>query len=447
MDTREKTRDSPTDGAGFPRFAGDSAWKPPAYTELGYEMFLYSMGAELEEAIRFDEWVDDVRANGAYAFEAARRGPQTPCVDVVREDGDTFSLLNFSSYNYLGLSTHPRVITAAKAALDTYGLGAASSPVHGGTFELHKALEAELIDFVGLPGRGVSLFSSGYGVNTGTISACIRRGHYLVLDRSAHMSILEGAQLSRAKVLYFRHNDVEDLQRVLAGITEEDARILVCVEGVYSADGDTAPLRGIVDAAKRHKAMVLVDEAHSFLVAGPGGRGVCEAEGVLADVDLLVLTFSKAFGGVGGALVARKEITRYVNWYARCRMFSCAIDPAVTGGILESLRIARSPEGAARRSRAQANADGLRERLAPFVDIGRTSSWIVPVLFGPDERAIPLFNFLQRKGLEGSIMMFPAVPKNEARIRLFVTSEHTTEQLDRCAELVKEAADRFGFRR
>lgn len=425
---------------------GDAGWEPPPYTRLSYEMFLYSMGGELEEAERFAEWVEEVQADGAFAFEAARERAQGTSVAVRRESGERFELLNFSSYNYLGYSSHPRVIAAAKAALDRHGLGAASSPVHGGTFTLHKELEDELVRFVGVPGNGVSLFSSGYAVNTGTISACVKRGHYIVADRSAHMSILEGAQLSRAKVLYFRHNDAAHLAEVLASIDEEDPRILVCVEGVYSADGDTAPLRAIVDAAKRHNALVLVDEAHSFLVAGPGGRGVCEAEGVLADVDFLVLTFSKAFGGVGGALVAKKHITRYVNWYARCRMFSCALDPAVTGGVLEALRLAATDDGATRRARTVANADHLRARLAGHVDLGESTSWIVPVIFGRDDYAIPLFDHLQREGLEGSIMMFPAVPKNEARIRLFVTAEHTLAELDRCADIVIGAADRFGFR-
>jgi len=425
--------------------AGQPGWEPPAYTKLSYEMFLYSMGAELEEAESFDAWIEDVKSDGAFAFEAARQHSQRTDITIERETGERLELLNFSAYNYLGYSHHPEVISAAKDALDRYGLGASSSPVHGGTFELHKELEAELVRFVGVEGNGVSLFSSGYAVNTGTISAVVKRGHYIVADRNAHMSILEGAQLSGAKVLYFRHNDVEHLQEVLAGIDEWGARILVCVEGVYSADGDMAPLRRIVDVAKKHEAMVLVDEAHSFLVAGEGGRGVCEIEGVLDEVDLLVTTFSKGFGGVGGALIAKKHITRYVNWFAKCRMFSCAIDPAVTGGVLKALQLAGAPEGAALRRRIVANADYLRSRLAGHVDIGDSTSWIVPVTFGRDDYAIPVFDYLQNHGLEGSIMMFPAVPKNEARIRLFVTSGHTREQLDRCADIVLEAAQRFGF--
>ena len=444
-DFRTPLHDPTANTQPYPGFDGDDAWVPPPYTELTYDMFLYSMGAELEEADRFSEWVDEVKAGGAYAFEAARQRGQDTEVDLVRESGEALHLLNLSSYNYMGYSRHPEVLTAAKAAIDRYGLGAASSPVHGGTFEVHKALERELVDFIGVPGRGVSLFSSGYAVNSGTIAALVKRGHYLVVDRSAHMSILEGAQLSHAKIIYFQHNDPADLRRVLAEITEEDARILVCAEGVYSADGDFGPLRAIVDAAKARGAMVLVDEAHSFLVAGPNGRGVCEAEGVLADVNLLVLTFSKAFGGVGGALVARREIARYVNWYARCRMFSCAIDPAVTAGVLQALRLGRGPDGAARRARVLANADHLRARLRDRVRLGTSASWIVTVFFGSDRLSLPVFNFLQRNGVEGSILMFPAVNRNEGRIRLFATSEHTVEQLDRAADTIIAAARRFGF--
>lgn len=424
---------------------GQPGWEPPAYTRLSYEMFLYAMAAEVDEADSFDAWIEDVKADGAFAFEAARQGAQRTAIAIERETGEQLELLNFSAYNYLGYAHHPEVIEAAKQALDRYGLGAASSPVHGGTFALHKQLEEELVRFVGVEGNGVALFSSGYAVNTGTISAVVKRGHYVVADRNAHMSILEGAQLSGAKVLYFRHNDVEHLEEVLVGIDDWGARILVCVEGVYSADGDMAPLRRIVDVARAHEALVLVDEAHSFLVAGEGGRGVCELEGVLEDVDLLVTTFSKGFGGVGGALIAKRPLTRYVSWYAKCRMFSCAIDPAVTGGVLAALRLAQTPDGAARRERAGTNADHLRSRLAGRVDIGSSTSWIVPVTIGRDDYAIPVFDHLQRQGLEGSIMMFPAVPKHEARIRLFVTAEHTVEQLDRCADIVLEAAARFGF--
>jgi glycine C-acetyltransferase len=291
----------------------------------------------------------------------------------------------------------------------------------------------------------VSLFSSGYAVNTGTLSALVRKNNHVVMDRAAHMSILEGAQLSRARLSYFRHNDVAHLREILASLAGGGQRIVVCTEGLFSADGDFGALRDIARTAHEFGARVLVDEAHSFLVAGPTGRGVAEEQGVLAEVDLLVLTFSKAFGGIGGALVAPREITRYVNWYARCRMFSCAMDPAVTAGVAKALEIAAGPEGDARRVRVRANAARLGARLRGKVNLGTSESWIVTVIYGEEERTLPLLDFLQTEGLDASVLQFPAVPVNESRLRLFLTSEHTPQQIDRAAHVVIRAAERFGF--
>ena len=416
----------------------------PEYLDYSYDMFLSSIDGEQSEAVRFSEWIDMVEKDGRYPFEAARQQAQYPEVRARRTDGTEVEVLNFSSYNYLGYGYHPQVIEAAKAALDRYGLGACSSPVQAGTLELHRQLEANLVDFVGLPGRGVSLFSSGYAVNTGTISAVMKRRHHLVVDKSVHMSILEGAQLSRAKIHYFEHNDADHLRSILEELAPSKRRTLVCTEGVFSADGDFGNLEQIVPVAKEFGAQVLVDEAHSFGVAGPNGRGVAEAQGVLDDVDYLVVTFSKALGGVGGALIARNEVTRYVNWYARCRMFSCALDPAVTAGVAKAVELLGSDDGALRRERVRANAKALREALHRL-DIGPSKSWIVPVIYGAEDRTILLADWLLRHGQEGSVMEFPAVPVGEARIRLFVTSEHTPEQIQRCAKVIEQAGEHFGF--
>jgi 7-keto-8-aminopelargonate synthetase-like enzyme len=417
----------------------------PDYYDYTYDMFIASIDGEQSEASRFSEWIDAATKDGVYAFEAPRLEGQKTLVRAQRTDGTQLELLNFSSYNYLGYGMHPQVIDAAKAALDRYGLGACSSPVQAGTLQIHRELERRLLDFMGLPGRGVSLFSSGYGVNTGTISAVMKRRHHIVIDKSAHMSILEGAQLARSKVHYFEHNDVEHLRTILSEIAPTASRILVCTEGVFSADGDYGALDKIVPLAKSFGAQVLVDEAHSFLLTGAHGRGVAEELGVLDQVDYFVVTFSKALGGVGGALIAKQEITRYVNWYARCRMFSCAIDPAVTAGVTKALELAGGSDGAERRKRLQINAALMREELEGEVNIGRSRSWIVPVIYGPENLTIPLADWLQRHGLDGSCMSFPAVPVNEARIRLFVTSEHDSDQIRRCADIVARAAKEIGF--
>ena len=416
------------------------------YHRYSYDMFLGSNGVDVNEATRFASWVNSASADGVWAFEAPRLGAQRTNVRLRRESGDEIEVVNFSAYNYLGYGYHPEVIAAAKDALDCYGLGAASSPVISGTMAIHKEFEERLTAFMGLPDRGVSLFSSGYGANLGTVGALLKPGGYVVLDRSAHMSLLEGAQLSRAKILYFRHNDAGHLEELLKGIADGHTRILVCMEGVYSADGDFGRVRDLAQVAKRYGAKTLVDEAHSMLLAGPTGRGVCEQDDALDLVDLIVMTFSKSFSGIGGALVARKAITQYVNWYARCRMFSCALDPAVTGGMLKVLELAQSDDGAARRARIRENAAYLRSILAGQVNIGTSKSWIVTAFYGKERHTLSLNDYLQREGLDTSIMQFPAVPKNEARIRLFVTSEHTREQMDYAARIVVKAADKFGFR-
>lgn len=415
------------------------------YLDATYDMFLGSISGEAAESARFGEWRRAVEADDLFGFDTCRRGAQRPEVGLTRTTGRALEVINLSSYNYLGLGYHPDVIEAAKRALDQYGLGAASSPVHGGTLGVHAELRDRLLSLIDLPDRGASIFSSGYAVNTGTLTALVKKHDRVLLDRAAHMSMLEGAQLSRAHVAYFEHNDADEL----AALLDEDPgrRTLVCTEGVFSADGDFGSIGRIVEVSKSRGAKVLVDEAHSFGVAGARGCGVAEVAGVLDEVDLLVLTFSKALGGVGGAVVAKNDIARYIDWYARCRMFSCAIDPAVSGGVAKALEIVASAEGAARRARVEANAAHLRARLAEHVDLGRSESWIVTVQYGDEALTLPLLDHLQRAGLDASVMQFPAAPIMEARLRLFVTSEHTTAQLDRAAELVRDAATRFGFAR
>jgi glycine C-acetyltransferase len=425
--------------------APNPASRQPDYHDLTYDMFVSSIEGEESEVVRFSNAINAAIADGVYAYEVPRLEAQGTEVKAERPDGLQLNLLNFASYNYLGYSQHPDVIAAAKAALDQYGLGACSSPVQAGTLGLHTILEKKLSDFIGKPNTGVSLFSSGYAVNTGTISALIKRGHYIVADSSSHISIIEGAQLSRATLRFFEHNDEDSLKAVLTEIGPGAERILVCTEGVFSAEGDFGALNRIVPVAKAYGAQVLVDEAHSFLLCGPRGRGVAEMMEVLDQVDYLVVTFSKALGAVGGALIARSDVARYVNWYARCRMFSAAIDPAVTAGVTRGLELGASEQGAAARARLHENAALLRGLLKGKVRLGRSESWIVPVIFGAEALIVPLSDWLQRHGLDGSVMSYPAVPMDEARVRLFVTSEHSKEQLRRCASIILRAAAEFGF--
>ena len=415
------------------------------YSNYTYDMFMMNMSAELEEMELFSEYVDVLNEKKTYTFEAARNGTQGPETDLLRANGETVHVVNLSSYNYLGFSYHPDVIKAAQDAVAKYGLGASSSPVISGTYQIHKELEKTLIDFFGLPGRGVCLFTAGYSVNLGAISAFIKPGHKVIMDSNSHMSIVEGAKLSGGDMSFFRHNDMAHLEELLKEQCDDFTRVLICVEGIYSGDGDYGNLKEVVRLAKKYGAFTLVDEAHSALVAGEHGKGVCEQQGVLADVDLYVMTFSKAFGGVGGAVYAKKEITQYMNWYAKCRMFSCALDPAVTGGMAKVIQLAGGPLGAERRARLKDNAKYFRSLLEGKVVLSEGDAWVVIVHFGAESKTLGLNDFLQREGLDTSIIQFPAVPRNEARIRMFITSEHTHEQLKRAADIIVKAAEKFDF--
>ena len=419
--------------------------KKPSYTEFTLDMFSRSSGKNHAEIKQFNQWRNDVISADKYTFETPHLTPQTPEIGVRRIHGDEHKLFNFSSYNYLGYANHPEVINAAKDALDKFGLGATGSPLLNGTFDIHKQLEHSLTDYFGQEGYGISLFSSGYGANIGVVSSYIHKGDYVVLDHSSHASLIDGAVMSQGTIKLFRHNDPEFLERILKRIAKENRRILVCVEGVYSTDGDYGNLKDIVTVTKKYGASILVDEAHSLLVAGATGKGAVEKFDVLGDVDLLIGTFSKSFGGVGGCLYAKQELINYVNYYARSRMFSCALDPAVTGGILKALELASGPDGDEKRKRIVENADHLRSLLKNKVDIGTSQSWVIPIIFGDERKSLPLGDYLMRKGYDFSIMMFPAVKKNKSIIRAFVTSEHTKEQLEGCAEALIDAAKEYEF--
>ena len=417
----------------------------PSYTEFTLDMFSRSSGKNHSEIKQFNQWRNDIIEADKYTFETPHLTPQTPEISVRRIHGDEHDLVNFSSYNYLGYANHPDVIEAAKDALDAVGLGATGSPLLNGTFDIHKKLENSLTSFFGQEGYGVSLFSSGYGANIGVVSSYIHKGDYVVLDHSSHASLIDGAVMSQGTVKLFRHNDAEFLERILKRISKENRRILVCVEGVYSTDGDYGNLKDIVTVSKNYGASILVDEAHSLLIAGKTGKGVVEEFDVLADVDLLIGTFSKSFGGIGGCVYAKNDLINYMNYYARSRMFSCALDPAVTGGIIKALELASGTDGDQKRKRIIDNADYLRSLLKDKVDIGTSQSWVIPIIFGDERKSLPLGDYLMKRGYDFSIMMFPAVKKNKSIIRAFVTSEHTKEQLKGCAEALIDASKEFDF--
>jgi 8-amino-7-oxononanoate synthase len=413
--------------------AGGSAAFNGALTEYDYSNFFYSASDDVFGIFpQFDEWYYGHAKNcGYYLFGQPMSTPPRTYISLQEQLGhQQVQLLNLASYNYLGLSYHPEVIAAARAALDQYGLGAAGSPLLSGMMDVHAELEAELARFK-RAGSAI-VFPTGYSTNVGLIQALMRPGDWIIMDQNVHASIVDGAILAKSNVRFFRHNRPEDLDKKLR---DTSGRRLVIVEGVYSMDGDVVRLPEIVDVAKRHGARILIDEAHSGFVYGPNGRGVAEQFGLEDEIDLHVGTFSKALGGMGGYVAGSGELYMYLKGFARSRVFSCALSPVVTAGVLQALRIAqREPQ---LREKLWVNVAYIREKLARAgVDVGDSTSQVIPVMIRNDRRIFAIAHALQRAGLYLQPIIFPAVAKHRSRFRISISSTHTFEQLDRAVDIL-----------
>ena len=262
----------------------------------------------------FDEWMDHpvVRQGFSFFEQELLDAPRVQTRVRSNLDGQERNIINLTSYNYLGLSTHPEVIQAAKDALDKYGLGSSGAPLLSGTLDIHVELARRLAKFK--QKEDCILFSSGLGANVGSIQGIVRKGDYLVMDEKVHKSLIDGGTLSGAKMLFFAHNDMDNLQMMLE--KAKGKRTLVVVEGVYSMDGDLPRLPEILDLCEQYGAGSYIDEAHSTLMFGKNGRGVAEHFDVEDRIGVSFGTLSKSFGGVGGFVCATKGLIRYLKGYA-----------------------------------------------------------------------------------------------------------------------------------
>lgn len=405
----------------------------PLNNEYDYSNFYYSSSDDLFAIFGpYDDWwYGSARNNGYYLFSqpmSTRPGPQIELEEQLNHKA--LHLLNLASYNYLGLSYHPEVIAAAKAALDRYGLGAAGSPILSGTMDLHLTLEKELAAFK--KKEAVMVFPTGYSTNVGLISALLRPGDWAIMDQNVHASIVDGVIMSKANARFFRHNKPEDLEKKLRGTS---GKRLVIFEGVYSMDGDTARLPELVEIAKKAGARVMIDEAHSTFVYGKEGRGVAEHFGLEDQIDIHVGTFSKALGGQGGFVAGSQSLYNYLMGFARSRVFSCALAPAVTAGVLAALRVAqREPELRTNLWKNVAHFRGLLD--AARVDVAESTSQIIPIMIRNDRKILGIAKKLQQAGLYLQPIIYPAVAKHRSRFRVSISSTHTTDQLNRAAGIL-----------
>ncbi|HUY87331.1 MAG TPA: aminotransferase class I/II-fold pyridoxal phosphate-dependent enzyme [Pirellulales bacterium] len=355
-------------------------------------------------------------------------------------EGGLRQMIILASNNYLGLTTHPQVIRAAQEAAAKYGTGAGSSPLLVGTFTVTKELEANLAEFKRC--EEACLFATGYSANVGVISALAGKEDLVVLDRLSHASLVDGAKLSGARVKIFRHNDAEHLDNVLRRHATPGLK-LVCIEGIYSMDGDMAPLDEIHEVARRHDALLLVDEAHSTGVLGAEGRGVAEHFGLEGQIDLHVGTLSKALGASGGFVAGSSELVTYLRYFARSGMFSTAASPMVTAAANAALDVIRDEPQL--RERLWDNCRYMHGELKSLgFQLNDAPSPIIPVIVGTMKGLREMTLELHRNDICVNSVPFPAVAHGSERLRISLTANHTREQLSRAVERIAEAGRNAG---
>ena len=346
-------------------------------------------------------------------------------------------VVSFTSFDYLGLAGHPDVTRAAKEAIDRFGCSASASRMVGGNNTILDELDAELARFLGTE-RAV-VFPCGYGTNASLFNHLFGAGDLILYDELAHNSIMQGAGASKAGKRSFRHNDPEQLDGLLRDLRSQYKRVVVAIEGVYSMDGDYPDLPKFIEVKKRHNALLYVDEAHSLGTMGPEGRGICDFFGCdPADGDLWMGTISKALGAGGGYLAGGERLIRYLGYTTPAFVFSTACSPPNAAAALEGLRvIQREPWRVTR----------LRERSELFLklaadcdlDTGESSDTpVIPVIVGSSSRAILVSQMLLERGINARPILYPAVRESAARVRFFITSEHSEEQIVQAVEAVAD---------
>ncbi len=380
---------------------------------------------------------DEVRSMGLY-----------PYFRPIDSDQDTEVIMNgqkvlmMGSNNYLGLTNNHEVKEAARNAISEYGTGCAGSRFLNGTLRIHLELEKELADFVGK--EECLLFSTGFQVNQGVISTLVGPKEYVIIDKSDHASIIDGTRLAFGKCLKFEHNDCEDLERVLKNLGGKTG--LIVVDGVFSMEGDIAPLPDIIQLAKKHDCDVMVDDAHSIGILGENGKGTAAYFGVDDEIDLIMGTFSKSLASIGGFIAGDHSVIDYLKHFSRSMIFSASPPPASVAAARAALRVMQAEPD--RITKLWANTHRLWRGLET-IGVGRHNSQtpIVPVLIGDDLNTFRVCRRLQEEGVFVNPVVSPAVPQGGSLIRLSVMSTHSFEQIDRAIETIDRILNECNIKR
>jgi 8-amino-7-oxononanoate synthase len=384
------------------------------------------------------EQLKSARELDALPYFRVLEGPTLPIVEM---EGKRRIMLG--SNNYLGLTGDERVRQGALDAIAKYGTGLTGSRFLNGTIDLHLELERELAEWLGT--EDALVFTTGHQANLGALGTILGPGDTVIADSGDHASILDGCILSRAKLRAFRHNRMDLLEKALVKATGDGGGILVVVDGVFSMEGDVAPLPEIADLCGRFGARLMVDEAHALGVLGARGAGTCELLGIEDRVDLRMATFSKSLASCGGVIAGPADVIEFLRIQSRPFMFTAAAVPAAVGATLAAVRICRSDEGPKLFARALANARYLHAGLSELgfdvvaptrlADGSEVVTTVVPVVVGDDWKAVFLWKALYDAGIFVNVALHPAVPPAGALLRTSVMATHDRETLDQALEI------------
>jgi len=388
----------------------------------------------------FGEYLKDIREKRHLQYRRISTDGSGPVMKVVDHyTGKIKEMVYLASNDYLNLTKHPRTIAAGRKALEKYGSGAGSVPLLGGTLDIHIELEKKIAKFKGC--EDSIIYTSGFGSNCGSLLSILQEKDIAILDTYVHASIIDGCKSTNIR--FFRHNDMNSLERVLQRVKDKYRTKLIAVDGVYSMDGDIAPLDRIAELAKTHGAYVMVDEAHATGVIGDTGRGTPQHHKIEGKVDIVAGTLSKALGGVGGFIAANSELVELLRYYSRPYIFSTAMTPQVAGSLLAAIDvIEEEPE---HRERLWENIRYFRSNLTALgFDLGNSETAIFPIIIGNDLKVKEICRRLHELDIYANPVMYPAVPKRLSRIRMSLMSAHTKEHLDKALDALETAGREYG---